>query len=188
MWETIVGTFEFAEDQGLTDVGRSRFHKSHGSQLDPGLFARESSGLNEEVNWAFVARRHPWSLIVVNLPTTTESVGEIIAWTGERTAVINETLDITVFGPKHERGALGLAQMLNPLLFANMEQFSPQISGTMFDDDLSIAPDLTVLGSDLYEIILNPELHIITSWTALISENIASTRQITILRSEIVNR
>lgn len=181
-WEVLTGVIEWWSDEGIRDLGRFRFHESHGFHPTGSLFLKGTISIRRS---AFVARRRPWRMAQIMLEPTEEDDAAVVAWADEATAVlIGQPASLS-----HDRswGDLGLRRMLEP---EPLETFVPrpweariEIEGSLLDNDVSILPEFVSLASDRYEATYDSELDILTSWSAFIDDELACRQKL----SEVVS-
>lgn len=180
-WSILTGVVEWWSDEGLRDLGRRRFHECRGkgrSDVDP-----LPRGTVEQDSAAFIARRTPWRLALLATDRTTRSRPEVVAWADDATVVLNgRPASGRVLTPKESWGDMGAFRLLCP---GSLEQFIPRpwsprfsLTGDVLEADMSVLPEFVTLASDHYEVTYEPELDVLTSWTAFIDGEVAARQQL----------
>lgn len=77
---------------------------------------------------------------------------------------------------------MGAFRLLCP---GSLEQFIPRpwsprfsLTGDVLEADMSVLPEFVTLASDHYEVTYEPELDVLTSWTAFIDGEVAARQQL----------
>jgi len=174
-WEALTGVVEWWADEGIRDLGRGRFHASRGHKTGGPPLPEGSIWTKRS---AFVARRRPWRLAWVALGPVDEGDAAVLAWADEATAVlVGEPASQHVVGPNETWGDLGLRRMLEP---GPLEVFVPKpwsenlrIEGRLLEDDMTVVPEFVSLATDHYEATYDPQLEILTSWSAFMDGKVA---------------
>lgn len=180
-WSVLTGVVEWLADEGLRDLGRRRFHERQGRhRSDRDLLPRAT--IDQETA-AFIARRTPWRLALLATDTTTPSRPEVVAWADDATVVLNgRPASGRVLTPKESWGDMGARRLLcpDPLEQLIPRPWSPQFSlaGEVLEADTSVLPEFVTLASDHYEITDDPDLDVLTSWTAIIDGEMAARQQL----------
>jgi hypothetical protein len=175
-WQLLAGIIEYWADEGLRHIGRLRANGSTEPSAIP-------IGTIDEQHAAFVAQREPWRASQITL--ITNGTGAVIAsWAGDATAVIDGVpAKQYVVASNESWGDLGLRVMLNP---AALERLTPKpwpdsfrISGGLLKNDMQTAPDLYSASASRYEVKYDALLDVVTQWTAIIDESVASRLSLT---------
>ena len=187
MWEVLCGTLEEVRDLRLEDLGRERSHK----RRDPAVGAGDHDRLSgtQLFRAAFAARRDPWRLAMVNVECDFAIPGEpretdvaLVAWAEGLTAIIHgDPAAGEVFGPGDGTfGDHSLGRLLRP---QPLEGLVPppwpahfQVPGDVLgaDEAMFLVPELVTIGADRYEAGFDAAAGVLTSWTALVDDEVAT--------------
>jgi len=180
-WTVLTGVVEWWSDEGLRDLGRRRFHERRDRHRSEGdLLPR---GSIEQVTAAFVARRTPWRLALVYIDPTTASEADTVAWADDATVVLQGSpASGRLLKPNESWGDLGARRLLCP---GPLEQLTPRpwplqfnLAGSMLEENGNLLPEFVTLASDHYQITYEPDLDVLTSWTAFIDGEAAARQQL----------
>lgn len=180
-WTVLSGVVEWWADEGLRDVGRRRFHESRGA----GSLGGEPlpRGSIDQETAAFVARRAPWRLALVTIHASSPAQAEVVSWADDATVVLHgNPASGRVLTPNESWGDLGARRLLcpDPLGQVIARPWPPRfnLAGRLLEQDMSVLPAFLTLGTDHYEVAYDPELDVLTSWTAFIDGEVAARRQL----------
>ena len=180
-WSLLSGVVEWWADEGLRDVGRRRFHESRGGGRSAGEpLPRGSIDLETA---AFVAQRIPWRLALVTVQGSSPAQAEVVAWADDATVVLHGSpASGRVLTPNESWGDLGARRLLCP---DPLERVAARpwprrfdVAGHLLEQDMSVLPEFVSLGTDHYEVTYDPELDVLTSWTAFLDGEVAARQQL----------
>jgi hypothetical protein len=183
-WNTLAGVIEWWADEGLRDLGRQRFHQERGTgtQREPSV----PLGTVVLIRAAFVALRSPWRMAQIRASAIAPGDAAVVAWADNATAVLKGNPAEQVFvGPDETWGDLVLSQMLLPhsldVLVSPPWEDQFRIDGTALEQEesMSIAPGLVSLASDSYAATFDPNLDVLTEWSAFMEGRVAQRISVT---------
>lgn len=167
MWGVTTGVISWWADESLRDVGRLRYRAARdGGQVPQGTRPPQV----DHALSAFVARRKPWRLSIVDLGQDSTSV----MWADAETAVMEgQPVVGRILTPSEGWGDLGLSLLLLPqgIREEMKDEWSDEsvfeIAGSHVNE-LQPAASLITLGADYYKIQYDARQQIITEWTAMV--------------------
>jgi hypothetical protein len=175
-WQILSGVVDWWAEEGLREVGRGR------RALDAGRIPhaqRIARGTLSIARAAFIAQREPWRLTEVTLLEVPESTAPVIAsWADEATAVLRgEPAEQHFVAANESWGDLCVGVMLKP---DALRQLVPEpwperfvVDGPLLERDPTLLPELLCWSTDRYEVEFDPSREILTSWTAIIDDEVA---------------
>ena len=165
MWSSLQGRMTWWIDEIVTDFGRAKAHERAES-------ATPSGSSESQIESIFVALREPWRLCFISLDKqpwssmVTDDTQVVHPANDHKPRLLDETES---WGDPH------LSLLLRPswlsFLPVDDEQTTASLDGPRsFEQLVEHAPSLVTLGADRYEVEIDPQLGVLTSWTAVIGE------------------
>jgi hypothetical protein len=175
-WQILSGVVDWWAEEGLREVGRSWRALEAGRSPHAQRIARGTLSIARA---AFIAQREPWRLTEVTLLEVPESTAPVIAsWADEATAVLRgEPAEQHFVAANESWGDLCVGVMLKP---DALRQLVPEpwperfvVDGPLLERDPTLLPELLCWSTDRYEVEFDPSREILTSWTAIIDDEVA---------------
>jgi hypothetical protein len=175
-WQILSGVVDWWAEEGLREVGRGRRAPKAGTSPHARRIAR---GTLSVARAAFIAQREPWRLTELTMLDVLESTAPaIVSWADAATAVLRgNPAEQHVVAPNESWGDLGVGIMLKPDALHQLvpapwpERFA--VDGPLLEQDPTLLPELLSWSTDRYEVQFDPNREILTSWTAVIDNEVA---------------